>query len=97
MRAEAENYADITLEVFDGQADDEVENRMIENAIANRFDAIIVQANNADAQLPYIQQSIDAGIVTITTNPRVEGLNGGSSVDADPMRRAPWSRSSLST
>lgn len=84
MKDEAGNYDDITLEVFDGQADDEIENKMIENAIANKFDAIIIQANNADAQLPYIQQAIDAGIVTITTNPRVEGLTGGNSVDADP-------------
>lgn len=84
MKREAEEYDNISLEVFDGQADDEVENTMIENAIANQFDAIIVQANNADAQLPYIQQSIDAGIVTITTNPRVEDLDGGSSVDANP-------------
>lgn len=87
MKAEAGNYDDITLEVFDGQADDEIENKMIENAIANRFDAVIIQANNADAQLPYIQQAIDAGIVTITTNPRVEGLTGGNSVDADPYKQ----------
>ncbi|KQV02605.1 sugar ABC transporter substrate-binding protein [Microbacterium sp. Root322] len=87
MKAEAGNYDDITLEVFDGQADDEIENKMIENAIANKFDAIIIQANNADAQLPYIQQAIDAGIVTITTNPRVEGLTGGNSVDADPYKQ----------
>lgn len=84
MKDEAENYKDLKLEVFDGQADDEIENKMIENAIANRFDAIIVQANNAAAQLPYIQQAIDAGIVTITTNPRVDDLNGGNSVDASP-------------
>jgi inositol transport system substrate-binding protein len=87
LKSEAEKYDDITLEVFDGQADDEIENRMIENAIANRFDAVIIQANNADAQLPYIQQAIDAGIVTITTNPRVEGLTGGNSVDADPYKQ----------
>ncbi len=85
MQAEAENYEDINLEVFDGQANDEVENSLIENAIANQFDAIIVQANNGEAQFPYIQQAIDAGIVVITTNPRVEGLNGGSSVDANPF------------
>lgn len=84
MQAEAENYDDINLEVFDGQANDEVENTLIENAIANQFDAIIVQANNGEAQFPYIQQAIDAGIVVITTNPRVEGLNGGNSVDASP-------------
>jgi len=87
MKTAAGEYDDITLEVFDGQADDEIENKMIENAIANKFDAIIVQANNADAQLPYIQQAIDAGIVTITTNPRVEGLTGGDSVDADPYKQ----------
>lgn len=84
MKAEAANYDNITLEVFDGQADDEIENRMIENAIANRFDAIIVQANNGDAQRPYIQQAVDAGIVTITTNPRVDDLTGANSVDANP-------------
>ena len=84
MKAEAENYDDITLDVFDGQADDEVENKMIENAIANKYDAIIIQANNAEAQVPYIQQAVDAGIVTITTNPRVEGVDGANSVDANP-------------
>jgi inositol transport system substrate-binding protein len=84
MQAEAKNYKDITLEVFDGQADNEVENRMIENAIANKFDAIIIQANDGAAQTPYIQQAADAGIVTITTNPRVKDIKGASSVDANP-------------
>ncbi|MPV50751.1 MULTISPECIES: sugar ABC transporter substrate-binding protein [unclassified Pseudactinotalea] len=85
IKAEAENYPDITVEVFDGQADDEIENTMIENAIANNFDAIIIQANNGEAQRPYIEQSVAAGIVTITTNPRVEGIEGASSVDASPF------------
>lgn len=84
IQAEAENYPDITLDVFDGQADDEIQNTMIENAIANKYDAIIIQANNGAAQLPYIEQSVAAGIVTITTNPRVEGIAGASSVDASP-------------
>ncbi|WP_309105118.1 sugar ABC transporter substrate-binding protein [Microbacterium sp.] len=84
MKAEAENYDDITLEVFDGQADDEIENKMIENAIANKFDAIIIQANNGEAQRPYIEQAVAAGIVTITTNPRVDDIEGASSVDASP-------------
>lgn len=84
MRAEAENYPDITLEVFDGQANDEIENSMIENAIANQFDAIIVQANNGEAQRPYIEQIVSAGIIAITTNPRVEGIEGASSIDANP-------------
>ncbi|WP_298750158.1 sugar ABC transporter substrate-binding protein [uncultured Serinicoccus sp.] len=84
MQSEADTYDDITLDVFDGQANDEIENTQIENAIANNYDAIIVQANNGEAQRPYIQQSVDADIVTITTNPRVDDIEGASSVDASP-------------
>ena len=87
MKAEAQKYPHLKLEVFDGQADDEVENKMIENAVANKSDAIIIQSNNADAQTPYIQQAVDAGIVTITTNPRVQGIKGGNSIDADPYEQ----------
>lgn len=88
MKAEAAaNYKDIKLDVFDGQADDEVENKMIENAVANNYDAIIVQANNGEAQRPYIEQAAAKGIVTITTNPRVENIKGASSVDAKPFEQ----------
>lgn len=84
MQDEAANYDDISLDVFDGQASDEIENTQIENAIANGYDAIIVQANNGEAQRPYIEQAVSAGLVTITTNPRVEDIEGASSVDASP-------------
>ena len=52
MKAAAKGYDDITLDVFDGQADDEKENAAIENAITNGYDAIIVQPNNGEAQRP---------------------------------------------
>ena len=84
IQAEAENYDDISIDVYDGQADDEIVNTMIENAIANNYDAIIIQPNNGEAQRPYIEQSVQAGIVTITTNPRVDDIEGASSVDANP-------------
>ncbi|MTV24840.1 substrate-binding domain-containing protein [Nitriliruptoraceae bacterium ZYF776] len=84
MQAEADEYDDISLDVYDGQADDERLNGMIENAIANNYDAIIVQANNDEAQRPYIEMITQAGIVTITTNPRVDDIEGASSVDANP-------------
>jgi inositol transport system substrate-binding protein len=87
MKDQAKDYDDITLKVFDGQADDEVENRLIENAVANQFDAVIIQANNGEAQRPYIQSAADAGIVTVTTNPRVEDIKGASSVDANPYEQ----------
>jgi inositol transport system substrate-binding protein len=88
MKAEAAKYDDISLDVFDGEANDEKENTMIENAITNDYDAIIVQANNGEAQRPYIEKIVEAGIVCITTNPRVSGIAGASSIDADPYEQA---------
>ena len=72
MRAAFKKTGDMSLEVFDGEANDEKENSIIENCIANGYDGIIVQANNGEAQLPYIQQIVEADIPCITTNPRVE-------------------------
>lgn len=88
MVAEADKYEDITLDVFDGQADDEKENSAIENAITSGYDAIIVQPNNGEAQRPYVEQIVDAGIIAITTNARIDNIEGASSVDADPYVQA---------
>lgn len=88
MMAAAEEYDDLTLDVFDGQADDEKENAAIENSIVNQYDAIIVQPNNGEAQRPYVEQIVSAGIVAITTNARIDDIEGASSVDADPYEQA---------
>lgn len=85
---EAEKYEDITVDVFDGQASDDVENSLIENAITNNYDVIIVQPNNGEAQRPYVEKAVEAGIITITTNARIDGIDGSSSVDADPYMQA---------
>ena len=42
VKEEAEKYPDITVDVFDGQANDETENSLIENAITNKYDCIII-------------------------------------------------------
>lgn len=88
VKAEAEKYDNITLDVFDGEADDEKENAMIENAIINKYNCIIVQPNNGEAQRPYVEKIVKAGIVAITTNARIDGIEGASSVDADPYMQA---------
>ena len=88
IMAEAEEYEDITLDVFDGQADDEKENTAIENAISSKYDAIIVQPNNGEAQRPYVEKIVQNGIIAITTNARIDGIEGASSVDADPYKQA---------
>ena len=88
IRDEAKKYPDIKLDVFDGQANDDKENSMIENAIASKYDVIIVQPNNGEAQRPYVEKVVQAGIIAITTNARIAGIQGASSVDADPYEQA---------
>ena len=88
VKAEAEKYPNIELSVFDGQASDDIENSMIENAITNQFDCIIIQPNNGESQRPYAEKVVQAGIKCITTNARISGIDGASSVDADPYEQA---------
>lgn len=85
---EAEKYPDISLTVFDGQASDEQVNSLIENAVVSGFDAVIIQPNNGESQRPYAEKVVEAGIICITTNARIAGIEGASSVDADPYEQA---------
>lgn len=87
MKSAAKDYPDVKLDIYDGQANDDTENTMIENAIANKYDGIIVQANNNTAQAPYIEKVVAAGIKCVTTNPRVD-VKGTSYVDSDPYKSA---------
>lgn len=88
VKEEAKKYPDITLDVFDGEANDEKENSMIENAITNKYNLVIVQPNNGEAQRPYVEKVVKAGIFAITTNARIKGIEGASSVDANPYEQA---------
>lgn len=88
VKEEAAKYDNIKLDVFDGQANDDTENGLIENAITNKYDVIIVQPNNGEAQRPYVEKAVAAGIKVITTNARISGIEGSSSVDADPYMQA---------
>lgn len=88
IEEEAKKYDNLEVDIFDGQASDDVENSLIETAIINKYDAIIVQPNNGEAQRPYVEKAVAAGIVVITTNARIEGIVGASSVDADPYEQA---------
>ena len=89
MIAEAALIPTISLTVFDGQAADHVVNNHIDNAIVNRFDLIILQPNNGEAQTPAVRRVVNAGIPIILTNPRIPGLEYIThSVDADPFEQA---------
>lgn len=88
IEEEVAKYPDLSVDIMDSQADDMKENAFIENAIANNYDLIIVQPNNGEAQRPYIENVVKAGIPVIITNPRVKGIEGASTVDADPYEQA---------
>ncbi|MDY0092463.1 MAG: sugar ABC transporter substrate-binding protein [Candidatus Vecturithrix sp.] len=88
VKAEAEKYENISVTIFDGQADDYKQNSLIENAITNKFDVIIIQPNNGESQRPYAEKVVEAGIICITTNARIDGVKGASSVDANPYEQA---------
>lgn len=88
IEEEVAKYPDLKVDIMDSQADDAKENAFIENAISNNYDLIIVQPNNGEAQRPYIESVIKAGIPVIVTNPRVKGIAGASTVDADPYEQA---------
>lgn len=88
IKEEARKYPNIIVDIFDGQANDDVENSLIENAIINKYDVIIIQPNNGEAQRPYAEKVVAAGIICLTSNARIAGIAGASSVDADPYKQA---------
>lgn len=99
MISEAENYPEITLDYFSGEADDNKLNGILEDCITKEYDLVIVQVNDNAASAPYIKQVVDAGIPVITTNPAVHQgdldgsdddslLAGTGTVDADPIEQA---------
>ena len=88
IKDEAKKYPDLKLDVMDSQADDAKENAFIENSVANKYDLIIVQPNNGEAQRPYVERAVKDGVKVITTNARIKNIAGASSVDADPYAQA---------
>ncbi|MDY2813342.1 MAG: sugar ABC transporter substrate-binding protein [Dorea sp.] len=99
MISEAEQYDEIELDYFSGEADDNKLNGILEDCITKDYDLVIVQVNDNVASAPYIKQVVDAGIPVITTNPAVHQgdldgtdddslLEGTGTVDADPIEQA---------
>ena len=85
---QAKEYADVfTFEVLDAQGDPEKANALTENCITKGYDLVIICPVDSVMQKPYAQKVIDAGIFCITTSAKIEGLDGGSTVDADPYQQ----------
>jgi len=83
----ANKYPNLTVDVMDGQANNDKVNGFIETSITIGYDLIILQVQDPVSQTPYIKQVVEAGIPIILTNPRVVGSVGTNSVDADPYEQ----------
>jgi oligopeptide transport system substrate-binding protein len=88
VEAEAEKYPNISVDIFDGEADNDKQIKYIEDAIAKKYDCIILQPQNGEVIRPYAEKIVAAGIKLITTNPKIDDIKGGSTVDADPYAQA---------
>jgi inositol transport system substrate-binding protein len=91
IKTESAKYPNLDVQVLDGQADDAKQNGLIETAIANKADIIILQPNDAEAQKPSVQKAVDAKIPVILTNPRIPDeafMKITNSVDANPYEQA---------
>jgi inositol transport system substrate-binding protein len=88
MQEEAAKYPDIALTVQDGQANDTQIASYIENGITNRYDIIVVQPQNTEAQRPPAEKVVAAKIPLVTVNLRIPGMeNTSHSVDASPYEQ----------
>ena len=88
LLTQAEAYADtFTMEVLDAQGDAEKSNALIENCITRGYDLVIICPVDSELQRPYAEKVIDAGIFCITTSAKIDNLEGGSTVDADPYEQ----------
>ena len=83
----AKNYPNIEVTVFDGQSNNETIATHIENAITNKFNGIILQAFDPQANVFPLHQAIDAGLVGVCVNPKVDTDRAGN-VDASPYDQA---------
>ena len=79
---------DIQLVTQNGLANDQLIADMVDNAITNRFDVILLQPQNTEAQRPPAERAVRAGIPLVTVNLRIPGMeNVSHSVDASPFEQ----------
>lgn len=88
IKQEVENYPDLRVDVFDGESRNEVIAAHIENAVTNRYDLILLQPLDSEAQVAPAAAAMDAGVKVVTVNNRINDNNRAPAVDADPVEQA---------
>lgn len=87
IRAEVEALGNIELIEMDGQDKVEKQTADVEAAIVSGVDALIISPKQVDAMAPAVQEAVDAGVVVVTIDRRIEGVDGIlAHVGADNVR-----------
>lgn len=84
---EVKKYPDTQVTVFDGQSKNELIASHIENAVTNKFDLILLQPLDSEAQVAPVKDAVKAGVKVVTVNNRVND-DTIPAVDADPIQQA---------
>ena len=84
---ESKKFPDTQVTVFDGQSKNELIASHIENAVTNKFDLILLQPLDSEAQVAPVKEAIAAGVKVVTVNNRINDETVPA-VDADPMQQA---------
>lgn len=81
------NYPDMEVTVFDGQSNNETISSHIENAVVNKYDAILLQPFDTEANRYPLLQAVEAGLVGACVNVQIKDPRLGN-VDANPYDQA---------
>lgn len=84
----AQNYKDVTVDIFDGESKNEVIASHIENAVVQKYDCILLQPYDSEAQVAPAMEAMDAGIQLVTVNNRINDNDRAAAIDADPVEQA---------
>jgi ABC-type sugar transport system substrate-binding protein len=87
IRAETEALGNIELLEMDGQNSVPKQTADVEAAVVQGVDALIISPLDVAAMAPAVQEAVDAGVVVVTIDRRVEGVDGIlAHVGADNVR-----------
>ena len=84
---ESKKYPDTQVTVFDGQSKNELIASHIENAVTGKYDLILLQPFDSEAQVAPVRDAVKAGVKVVTVNNRVNDPSIPA-VDADPIQQA---------
>lgn len=81
------NYPDMEVTVFDGQSNNETISSHIENAVVNKYNAILLQPFDTEANRYPLLQAVEAGLTGACVNVQIDDPRLGN-VDANPYDQA---------